>query len=356
MFRGWFTLKNKYFKEPNYIHYSNCHEDVTLLKKYLPVHTKKILSIASAMDNSLVFLENDEVEVLAIDSNPSQVYLSKLKIAAIKHLSYNNFLILLGFKEGDSLNVYHTLLDFLDEETRTYFDQHLFLIENKLIHAGRFEYYFHLFQKKILPIVASKKKIEKFMRIASLEEQRRYYNKYINNRRFRLLFRIFFSKRVMAKHGRDKTYFNYAKGSLAKILKARVDLGIYHNLNSSNPYLQYAMLGEFKDLPYYAKEEVFDKIKKNIDHIKVLCEDFETVIQSEGNFDFMNLSDIFEYMPEDISQFEKLIQNSCNTNARIIYWNMMNPRYLKGFRRINTKDDLKEDRAMYYQDFIVYEV
>ncbi|MDE5856569.1 MAG: BtaA family protein, partial [Anaeroplasmataceae bacterium] len=292
-------MKNKYFKEPNYIHYSNCHEDVTLLKKYLPAHTKKILSIASALDNSLAFLENDEVEVLAIDSNPSQVYLSKLKIAAIKHLSYNDFLILLGFKEGNSVDVYNTLQASLDEETRTYFEEHLFLIKNKIIHAGRFEYYFHLFQKKILPLVASKKKIVKFMRMASLEAQRKYYDKHINNRRFRLLFRIFFSKHVMAKLGRDKTYFNYAKGSLAKILKARVDLGIYHNLNSSNPYLQYAMLGEFKEFPYYAKEEVFDKIKKNIDHIKVLCGTFETVIRNEGNFDFMNLSDIFEYMPED---------------------------------------------------------
>ncbi|MDE6241021.1 MAG: BtaA family protein [Anaeroplasmataceae bacterium] len=349
-------MKNKYFKEPNYIHYSNCHEDVLQLKKYMPPHTRRILSIASALDNSLAFLENDEVEVLAIDSNPSQVYLSKLKIAAIKHLSYNDFLILLGFKEENSVDVYNTLQASLDEETRTYFEEHLFLIENKLIHAGRFEYYFHLFQKKILPLVASKKKIEKFMSFASIEEQRKYYNKYINNRRFRLLFRIFFSKKVMAKLGRDKAYFQYAEGSLAKILKERVDLGIYHNLNSSNPYLQYAMLGKFKELPYYAKEEVFDKIKKNIDSIEVKCIDFETVIQNEGNFDFMNLSDIFEYMPEDISQFEKWIQNSCNTNARIAYWNMMNPRYLNGFKRINTKENLKEDRAMYYQDFIVYEV
>ncbi|MDE7384665.1 MAG: BtaA family protein, partial [Anaeroplasmataceae bacterium] len=84
-------MKNKYFKEPNYIHYSNCHEDVALLKKYILKDSKRILSIASALDNSLAFLENDEVEVLAIDSNPSQVYLSKLKIAAItvsyKHMT-----------------------------------------------------------------------------------------------------------------------------------------------------------------------------------------------------------------------------------------------------------------------------
>ncbi|MCM1130352.1 MAG: BtaA family protein [Roseburia sp.] len=349
-------MKNNYFREPNYIHYSNCHEDVLQLKKYMPSHTKRVLSIASALDNSLAFLENEDIKVFAIDSNPSQVYLSKLKIAAIKHLSYHEFLIFLGFQEGDSLEIYQVLQNTLDEETKRYFDEHLFLIENKLIRAGRFEYYFHLFQKKILPLIASKKKIEKFMSFTSIEAQRRYYNKHINNYRFKLLFRIFFSKKIMAKLGRDKAYFQYTKGSLAKLLKERVDLGIYHNLNALNPYLQCAMLGRFKEFPYYAKEEVFEKIKKNIANIEVKCIDFVTAIQNEGNFDFMNLSDIFEYMPKDLSHLENLILASCNSNARIVYWNMMNPRYLQGLTRINTKEDLKEDRAMYYQDYIVYEV
>ncbi|MDE6661467.1 MAG: hypothetical protein K2J93_06565, partial [Anaeroplasmataceae bacterium] len=134
------------------------------------------------------------------------------------------------------------------------------------------------------------------------------------------------------------------------------DLGVYHNLNAYNPYLQYAMLGKFKELPYYAKEEVFYKIKRNIDNIEVKCIDFETAIEAHGNFDFMNLSDIFEYMPEDLSHLENLIQEACNPDARVVCWNMMNPRYLKGLKRMNTKEDLKEDRAMYYQDFIVYEV
>lgn len=349
-------MNRSYYKEPNYIHYSNCHEDVRLLKKYLPTQAKRILSIASALDNSLTLLENGEVEVIAIDKNPSQVYLSKLKIMAIKCLSYSDFLTLLGFKEGDALVIYQKLKDNLDNETRVYFDTHLFLIKNKLIHAGRFEYYFHLFQKKILPLVTSKKKIARFMSISTLEEQQKYYNKYINNFRFRLLFRIFFSKRIMAKLGRDKAFFTYAEGSLAKILKARVDLGIEHNLNVFNPYIQYAMLGKFNEYPEYAKEETFNLIKKNIDHIQVFCMDFEQAIQTFDGFDFMNLSDIFEYMPKDISRFEKLISVACNKNAKIVYWNMMNPRILNGFKRINTKEDMKEDRAMYYQDFIVHEV
>lgn len=327
-----------------------------MLKKYLQPGTKRILSIAGGLDNSLAFLENEDIEVLAIDSNPSQVYLSRLKVAAIKYLSYIEFLILLGFKEGDSLLIYSSIKKNLDKKTKDYFDQHLFLIENKLIHAGRFEYYFHIFKTRIMPFVASKKKIEAFMQIADLEEQKRYYDKHINTWFFKLLFRIFFSKRVMARLGRDKAYFTYAKGSLAKRLKARVDMGIRNVSNATNSYLQYAMLGEFKELPYYAQEEVFLKIKRNIEHITVLHTSFEEAIESYGDFDFMNLSDIFEYMPKDLTHFEQKIQKASSKNARIAFWNMMNPRYFSGLFRLNTEEDLKEDKAMYYQDFIVYEV
>ena len=327
-----------------------------MLKRYIPQDAKRILSIASGLDNSLAFLEQDDVEVLAIDSNPSQVYLSRLKATAIKHLEYEEFLMFMGFKPGNSLALYERLRPYLEEKTLAYFDSHSFLIENKLIHAGRFEYYFHLFRTRILPHVASKKRISQFMELDSLGEQRKFYKKYINTWRFKLLFKIFFSKKVMAKLGRDKNFFTYNKGGLAKRLKRRVDLGLLTNLNKENPYLQYAMLNEFKELPYYAKEDVFYKIKKNIQNIKILEISFEDAIKEYSNFDFMNLSDIFEYMPKDIAYFEPLIQNACSKEAILAYWNMINPRYFSGFQRKNNRAELALDRAMYYQDFIVYEV
>lgn len=327
-----------------------------MLKDYLPTHTRRVLSIASGLDNSLAFLENDEAEVIAIDSNPSQIYLSKLKIAAIQYLSYGEFLVFLGFQNGDSLRIYESLKNHLDADTKNYFDTHLYLIENKLIHAGRFEYYLNLFKKKILPLVASKRKIERFMMSSSLEEQKKLYKRDINHLRFSLLFRIFFSKKVMSRLGRDKSFFVYSKGNLSMQLKKRIDMGLTSTLNSTNPYLQYAMLNQFKELPYYAQKETFYKIKRNISNITVIQRTFDEALKEYDSFDFMNLSDIFEYMSKDISRYEELIKNACNPKARIAFWNMMNERAFDGLYRINSKEDLLKDRAMYYQDFLVYEV
>ena len=46
----------------------------------------------------------------------------------------------------------------------------------------------------------------------TLEKQKDFYNRKFNNLRFKLMFKLFFSKVVMKKLGRDKDYFKYNKG------------------------------------------------------------------------------------------------------------------------------------------------
>ena len=70
----------------------------------------------------------------------------------------------------------------------------------------------------------------------------------------------------------------------------------------------------------------------------------------------MNLSDIFEYMSqEETINYEKLIFNSLNPKGRVAFWNMMNERNFNNHQRINTTQDIENDRAFFYGDFLVYE-
>ena len=344
----------EYFKEENYIHYSNCHEDFLMLKKYLNPNTKEVLSIASGLDNSLSFLVDDNVHVLAFDNNPSQIALCHLKATAIKCLSYEEFLILLGLKVGDRIEIYSKVSQVLDLQAKEYFDSHLFLIEMGLIHIGRFEYYFRLFRKKIFPFMSGEKNIKKFADIDNLEEQRTFYNKKIKTWRFNLVFKIFFSKKVMAKTGRDVRYFKYSKGHLHTLLKERVDRGFYYNINKNNPYFSYVLKNTYDAKPFYLEEENFNKIKKNINNLTIVQSDFKELLNKK--YDFMNLSDLFEYIDEaEMENYEKLVFNCLNSQGKVAFWNMMNIRQFSSHKRINSDKDLDYDRAFFYRDFLVYE-
>ena len=96
----------KYYKVNPYIHYSNCHEDANMIINNSRQNIDSVLSIGSGGDNSFACLLLNPKKVVCIDSNISQVYLVLLKKAAIKHLSYNEYLTFIGIKDGDSLLLY----------------------------------------------------------------------------------------------------------------------------------------------------------------------------------------------------------------------------------------------------------
>ena len=344
----------EYYKRNPYIHYSNCHEDAKVVLRCAD-NPKNILSIASALDNSLSLLTLNPDKVIAIDLNPSQIYLCNVKKMGIKYLSYEEFLILLGIKEGNSYEMYLKIKEYLDQDTINYFETNRFLIEEiKIVNCGRFEYYFQIFSNKVLKKIHTKDRIDKFMNADTLEKQVNHYDEKFNNIRFKLLFKVFFSTFVMKRLGRDKDYFKYNKGKLADLLKSRFELGVRNNLNKDNPYLQYVIYNEFKTLPHYLIEENFNKIQQNIDKLEIKLASFEDMLDTSVKYDYMNLSDIFEYMSvEKTKELSNKVYNSLNEGGRLIFWNMKNPRsFDNDFKRIET--DLKCDLAFYYQDFYLY--
>ena len=260
----------EYYKEKQYIHYSNCHEDSAFVLEQIKNQPKRILSIASALDNCLAMLLLEPDEIVAIDSNDTQIYLCKLKQCGIKYLDYESFLVLIGITEGDSKDCYEKIREHLDEETRDYFDSHIYLVSDvKLVHCGRFEYYFSVFKNKVLPLIHSKRTITSFMNAEDITRQRELYRKTFNNLRFKLMFKLFFSEAVMKRVGRDKEYFRYNKGSLSALLKRKFEVCVENNLNSQNPYLQYIVFNSFSALPVYLTQENFEQIKRNIDKLTI---------------------------------------------------------------------------------------
>lgn len=346
----------KYYKIKPYIHYSNCHEDANMIINNANKKVENVLSIASGGDNSFACLLLNPSSVICIDTNITQIYLVELKKIAIKYLSYKEYLEFIGINDGDSLYYYNQIKKYLGNDALLYFDKNIFLIEKvKIVNCGRFEYYFQIFSKKVLPLIHSKKNIDKFMNCDSLNEQIKFYQTKFNNLRFKLLFKIFFSKFIMKKLGRDKDYFKYNKGSLSKELKNRIELGLFNNLNKNNPYLQYVIYNKFIEYPLYLQKENYEIIKANIDKLVIKNCSLDDELNSQTKYDLMNLSDVFEYMSNDLMKsYEEKINNCLADKGRVIFWNMQNTRE---FRNELTKIDvsIKNDLAFYYKNILVYE-
>jgi S-adenosylmethionine-diacylglycerol 3-amino-3-carboxypropyl transferase len=352
----------------DFIRYACCWEDADILLEALsPLKGLNCLSIVSGGDNTLSLLAGNPQKVLAIDLNLTQIACLELKIACFKELKYHETLQFLGFSDAlfDRLSYYKVLEKHLSEKTSNYFNNHTHLITNGIINQGKFEKYFQKFHTIALPLIHNKQKVNELLQNKSLQERINFYNQKWNNIGWQIMFKIFFSRYFMGKHGRDPAFFKHVKTNVAENILKRTEYAFTQLSTHNNPYLQYIMTGKFNNvLPHYARPENYETIRKNLHKIDIKHGKIEDLLKStELKFDRFNLSDIFEYM--DATTFKNttdmLIQKA-NNKALFACWNMLVPRKLSDVNKNNlnylaekAERLFKIDKAFFYQAFHIEE-
>lgn len=351
------------------IRYANCWEDPLLLLESFDIKpNSKCISIASAGDNSLSLLTKNPEIVYAVDLSVPQIACCELKKYAIKFLDYETFLKLLGFKACDNrLEIYKSIEENLSLQSRYYFENNSQIIKDGIIHQGKFEHYFQLFATKIMPLVHNQKNLTELFLPKSIQAQKLFYDKTWNNWKFKALFKVFFNKFVMGRLGRDKEFFKYVDTAMiSKNIKERADRALRDVPTWNNPYVNYILLNNFDySLPHFALEENFNIIKNNIDALEIKTGTInEVALESGIKFDCFNLSDIFEYMDNDLFKDISLqLLANANCGAKFCYWNMMVDRRISEILPDNfeyknelSKELYLKDRAFFYKNFLIDEV
>lgn len=343
------------------IRYANCWEDADVLLEALKVAKgDRVLSIGSAGDNSFSLLTLHPKIVVAVDINPVQLELIQLKKAAFKTLNHDEFLCFLGFvNNSERAFLFQKVKAVLPEQSAQFWSARLEEIENGIIYQGKFEKYFYSFQTKILPLIHSKKKVKKLFQPKNAKEQAQYFEEHWNSIRWRLLFKLFFSRFVMGRLGRDPQFLKEVDISVSRYIleKAAQSLGTVDC--QSNYFLEFILKGKFeRTLPHYARKENFELIRTNIDRLEIFNGLAEEAFQQYGKFDQFNLSNIFEYMNKDLfaSVSKNLVQNG-TSKSRYAYWNLMVPRKMATINDQITPKKSKylqqKDKGFFYADFIV---
>ena len=311
------------------IRYSQCWEDTEVLLESLDIQENDIcFGILSAGDNVFSMLAENPKKVVALDISFPQIALAKLKKEVFNSLSYEEMLEFMGVMKSDKrIEMYDRIKENLDKEVKEYWDFNKEAIQKGIIHAGKFEKFFKIFREKILPFVHSKKRIEKLLEKKSKQERMEYYDKHWNNFRWKLMFKLFFSKYIVGKLGRDKEFFRYAEKNISEEMKERSRYALCEQNPYENPYINYILTGNYRKdcLPYFLRKENFDKIRKNLHKVEILQSSVEEYLdQIDFKIDKFNLSDIFEYMSaENYSKLMGKIYDNAEDNALLAYWNLI---------------------------------
>jgi len=351
------------------LRYAQCWEDADTLLAGLDVQEGDVcLSIASAGDNSLSLLTRRPARVIAVDLNPAQLAALELRVAAYRALEHPDLLELVGSRPSRQRDaLYRRCRPLLSSAARGFWDARPREVAGGIGAAGKFERYFALFRRIVLPPVHRRRTVEALPEPRAPDERLRFYDERWDTRAWRLLFRLFFSQTVLGRLGRDPSFFRYVEGSVADHLLGRVRHALAVLDPSANPYVGWILTGGHRDaLPHALRPEHFDAVRANLDRLEWHCEPIESLVERGviERLDRANLSNIFEYLSaENAAALLGRLADVSRPGARLAYWNMMVPRhgaaYLPGRLRACaglSRRLFREDKAFFYRDFVVEEV
>jgi S-adenosylmethionine-diacylglycerol 3-amino-3-carboxypropyl transferase len=350
------------------IRYAQLWEDADVL---LPALAAKrgatLVSICSAGDNALALLTCDPARVIAYDLSPAQLECLKIRIAAFRLLDHAELLGLMGSRQAaDRGALFDRAAATLSVTSQAFWaPRRDLVVAHGLGGIGKFERYFRLFRRYLLPLVHDRATIDALLASRPQTERERFLQERWSTWRWRLLMSLFFSRFTMGRLGRDPAFFDQAKGSVAahvarRIVHAGVDLD-----PAENPFLHWILRGTHgAALPLAWREENFAIIRDRLDRLDLRLGPIDAVARTSDKIDGFNLSDIFEYMDDATfaAVYGRLL-DAATRGARLAYWNMMVPRRLPAAfaPRVRGVPDAERsgkaaDKAFFYSDFVVEEV
>ncbi|WP_225875333.1 DUF3419 family protein [[Limnothrix rosea] IAM M-220] len=320
------------------IRYSQCWEDTDVMLAALdvqPFHT--CLSIASGGDNTLALLSCKPKKVIAIDFSLAQIACLELRAAAYQNLSHQEMLWLVtsavNVESKLRLDLFSRCRADLSPTVQKFWGDRRSILENGLMSGGKFERYLTLFRRRILPLIHSKRILDELFQQGNYHQREIWFEKSWNTWRWQWIFRLFFSRFVMGKLGRDPSFFKYVEENVAAAILQRANSALVKHNPQENSYLQWIATGNYQTaLPFALRPENFELIRANLDRLEIHHSSLSNFLKNQPFtiINRFNLSNIFEWISlEDYQKLLNQILNISTKNTRLVYWNLLVDRHSK---------------------------
>lgn len=325
--------------------------------------TTDVLAIASGGDNCFALLLAGARSVMAVDMNPAQIALVELKARAIEGLPYAECMRFIGAQEGDDnageqrARTYAQLRTSLSDFARAYWDRRPADIAAGVLHRGKFERYFALFRRRFLPLMQSREAVRLLLGAADRDEQRRLYDALWNNRRWRAFFRVFFSKLLLGRLGRERAFFAQVRleGVAAELLR-RTERGLTAVSTADNYFVEYILTGGWRDTARahpWMRPEAYALLRELLPRLQCRVGKMEECRpRNSASFGAFYCSDIFEYMHADAAAVAMAsLRAIAAPAARLIYYTLFVPRAFPGIlseEKAAAEDLFSRDRTFFY--------
>ena len=309
--------------------YSTCDEDARSEARALDItEGDDVLSVTGSGCRTLSLLVNNPRTVTSVDSSTGQTALLELKLAAIRHFSYDSLLEFLGVDPcPDRWALFGELVPSLSRETVEYFTHYRRAVRKGVVLAGRHE---RLYTRVVAPAlwVLYGPALRELFAAPDLDRQRAVYRQRIDGPLWRSLVRRGFSERMLRRVLNDHSYNVVVDvGHCGEYVLERLDHTLTNHLVRDNDWVSFMFHGKYPDrevLPHYLRRENATAIRAASTVVTPVRADLTGYLRglADQSVDKFSLSDVTSCVNHD--QFTALMSEVVRTarpGARICYRN-----------------------------------
>lgn len=290
----------------------------------------RVLSITSAGEMPLSLLSMGVSRVVAVDIDPAQVCLARLKLAAACTLSRSEAVRLLGYRPAtpeDRMRWLDVVSVELPVGEQAFWALHRARLGEGAIWAGRFERYLRRITRAAVPLLG-RARVEGIFACASVAEQAAYFDAELDLPALRTLLRVMFNRKVYAHRGMDPRSLQYrtaADEPLGVQFFRQFRDALTRTPARENHLMQLVLLGgTLSDdcVPAYLSPAGVERLRANADGVEFRLVDVLEYLRQcpEGAFGKAHLSNLRDWM--DQARFEAtltLVNDKIARPGRVVW-------------------------------------
>jgi S-adenosylmethionine-diacylglycerol 3-amino-3-carboxypropyl transferase len=315
--------------------FAQVREDPRLeIEALAPLDGANIVVVSSGGCTALSLLAAGAGHVTAVDLNASQNHLVELKVAALRWLTMPEIMSFFGVARGTPqrrIRTYGTIRPLLSERAAEFWDAHEELLGRGALACGVSEQFISVVVKAVKLFIHGRRKIERLLSLDSLEEQREFFDREWNTRRWRLLFPTLLNRWTFNR-AYDPAFFRGVENpSFAAHFRRLVEHALCDVPVRSNYFLHQMLLGTYPNrvpdgVPPYLERTQREVLRARLDRLELVDSGYGEYLatRAESSIDALALSNICEWLDQaGIGQLFDQVVRVARPGARFCFRNFV---------------------------------
>ena len=339
--------------------FAQVREDPRLeIEALSPLEQSEVVVVSSGGCTALSLLAAGAGRVTAVDLNASQNHLVELKVAALRRMTMPEIMSFFGVARGTPerrVRTYGTIRPLLSEPAAEFWDHHQALLGRGALACGVSEQFISMVVKVVKLFIHSRAKIERLLSLQSLEEQRAFFDREWNTRRWRLLFPALLNRWTFNRTY-DPAFFREVENpSFAAHFQRLLEHALCDVPVRSNYFLHQMLLGTYPHAvpdgtPPYLERTKREVLRTRLDRLELVDAGYAEYLatRADSSVDGFALSNICEWLDQTgIDRlFEEVIRVG-KPGARMCFRNFVGHTEIPGhFRNSIIEDREAGERAI----------